>query len=75
MGKTRERAAEMLARTTAILDNPQRRGVVHSQAVSGLMTAEMVLGDVLGQDETDLTFTRIIELWERELSIKKVNGL
>jgi len=75
MGKTRERAAEMLERTTAILDDPQRSRLVHSQAVSGLMTAEMVLGDVLGEDDTDLTFTRIIEMWERELSIKQVNGL
>jgi len=76
MGKTKDKAQELLDRTNAILDEHyEGKSRVHNDALRGLLGAVVVLEDLLDQDETGLTYTKVLELWEKELTIKEVNGL
>lgn len=76
MGKTKDKAQELLDRTNAILDAHYGGARhLHSDALRGLLGGVVVLEDLLGLDNTDLPYSTVLELWEKELTIKEVNGL
>lgn len=77
MGKTKDKAQELLDRTEAILED-HYGGVnqLHEFAVQGLLSATVVLEDLLDLDDTGLPYSQVLALWEAEgLKIKEVNGL